>query len=226
MAAGRGRSRTRRRRSPPGRRAARRRGVAGRPGRTPGSRSRGAARRRARRLPRRRRTSRSRRSAGRERSSPRRTPAARSSGRGWLRERRRLDAPGDAAVDERDPEQVPRDPQCEARPGTHPRAALVAPADRHDRELVAALAGQEDQLDVEDDAQDLLPCEQVLGRDARESLEPALGVLAPGRRPTPTRANGTPCRAFAGTTAGTCACPSRRAGSGCRGRRRSSPGPR
>ena len=42
---------------------------------------------------------------------------------------------------------------------------------------VAAAAGEVDQLDVEDDARDPLPREQVLRRRSPEPLEPALGVL-------------------------------------------------
>ena len=62
-------------------------------------------------------------------------------------------------------------------PGAHPRAAPVVPADRDDRHRVAATAGQVDELDVEDDARDPLPREEVVRRGPREALEPALRVL-------------------------------------------------
>ena len=81
------------------------------------------------------------------------------------------------AMDERDPEQVPGDPHCQARPSAHAGAALVEPADRHDGHPVAAPAREIDELDVEDDARDPLAREQVLRRLATEPLEPALRVL-------------------------------------------------
>ena len=65
----------------------------------------------------------------------------------------------------------------QARAGAHPRAALVVPADRHDRDPVAAPPSEVDQLDVEDDARDLLAREQVVRGRPREALEPALRVL-------------------------------------------------
>src|SRR4051812_37748369 len=87
-----------------------------------------------------------------------------------------LDTPS-PTMHERDPEQVPRDAHGEPRSGSHPRPEAVSPADRDDRDSVAAPSGQEDDLDVEDDAGDLLATEEVVGGGAREPLEPALGVL-------------------------------------------------
>jgi hypothetical protein len=49
--------------------------------------------------------------------------------------------------------------------------------DRHDRQPIAASSRQVDELDVEHDARDPLPFEQVLGRLAGEPLEAALRVL-------------------------------------------------
>src|SRR5450432_3952048 len=80
-------------------------------------------------------------------------------------------------VEEWDPEQVPGHPHGQARPGRHPRAALVRPLDRHDRDPVPAPPGEMDELDVEDDARDLLALEQVVGGRAGKALEAALGVL-------------------------------------------------
>ena len=60
----------------------------------------------------------------------------------------------------------------EARAGAHPRAAPVVPADRHDRHPIAAPSREVDQLDVEDDARDLLAREQVVGGLARKPLKP------------------------------------------------------
>src|SRR5450755_1799644 len=78
---------------------------------------------------------------------------------------------------ERDPEEVPGNPQGQARSGAHSRATLVGPLDRHDRDPVAAPAGEVDQLDVEYDAGHLLALEQVVSRGPSEALEAALGVL-------------------------------------------------
>src|SRR5712691_2158172 len=81
------------------------------------------------------------------------------------------------AVDERDAQEVDADAQREREARTHPRAALVIPADRHDGDPVAAAPGEVDELDVEDDARDLLLGEQLPGGVTGEPLEPALGVL-------------------------------------------------
>src|SRR3954462_13910041 len=97
----------------------------------------------------------------------------------------RLD-PGHPAMEQRDPEQVPRDLEGEPCAGPHPRPSPVAPADRHDIDPVATSPSEVDKLDVEDDAGDLLPREQVVRGFPREALEPALRVLHravdPGRR--------------------------------------------
>src|SRR3954468_22087730 len=85
--------------------------------------------------------------------------------------------PADASMQERDPEEVPRDLQREHWAGAHPRAAHVLPSDRHHGELVPAAACEVDELDVEDDRCDLLTWEEVLCRLAGEALEAALGVL-------------------------------------------------
>src|SRR5262245_53613206 len=77
--------------------------------------------------------------------APSGTLATRRSGAGRLRR-------AHAAMDQRDPEQIPGDPQRQARPRPHSRAAAVRPADRDDRHPVAAPPGEVDQLDVEDDA--------------------------------------------------------------------------
>ena len=115
-----------------------------------------------------------------------------------------------------------------ARPNraTHPRAALVGPADRDDGERVAALAGQEDQFDVEHDARDLLAREQVVGDVAPEALEAALRVL--DRADDPDRGEEVerlpeqpPVRRLRSR-----ACPSRRAGSASPAPRRASRAPR
>src|SRR4051794_26717630 len=82
-----------------------------------------------------------------------------------------------STMDEGDPEQVPGDANGEPRPGSHPRPEAVSPADRDDRDAVAAPPREEDDLDVEDDARDLLPTEQVVSGGAGEALEPALRVL-------------------------------------------------
>ena len=123
-------------------------------------------------------------------------------------------------MDERDPEQVPGDPQRQARAGAHPRAAPVVPADRHDRQPVAAPAGEVDQLDVEHDARDLLAGEQVVRGRAREALEPALRVL--DRPDDPDRGEEVERLAEQAPVArlASRACPSRRAGSATRARRR------
>src|SRR3954452_7072157 len=83
----------------------------------------------------------------------------------------------DLAVDQRDPEEVPRDADREAHGRTHARPAAVRPLHGHDRVPVAAPAGEVDHLDVEHDARDLLAREQVPGDVPAEPLEPALGVL-------------------------------------------------
>src|SRR3954454_22622267 len=87
---------------------------------------------------------------------------------------------------ERDPEEIPADSRGERRSRTHPRPEPVGPADRDDGDAVAPPPREEDDLDVEDDARDPLPTEQVMSGGAREALEPALGVLDgacdPGRR--------------------------------------------
>ena len=89
----------------------------------------------------------------------------------------------------------------------------------HDRHPVAAPPGEVDELDVEHDAGHPLAREHVVRRTPREALEAALRVLDgpddPHRREQVERL----ARAGAGRAAGSCACPSRRAGSGCRGRR-------
>src|SRR4249919_1787113 len=99
----------------------------------------------------------------------------RRAGRAWS-SRRPLDA-SCLAMHERDSEEVPGDPDGEARPGPHPRPEAICPPDRDDGDPVAAPPGQEDDLDVEDDAGDPLPGEEVVGGGPREALEAALGVL-------------------------------------------------
>src|SRR4051794_39427033 len=87
-----------------------------------------------------------------------------------------LDTPS-PTMHERDPEQVPGDAHGEPRSRSHPRPEPVSPADRDHHDPVAPASCEEDDLDVEDDARDLLPTEQVVGGGAGEPLEPALGVL-------------------------------------------------
>jgi len=88
-------------------------------------------------------------------------------------------------VEERDPEQIPTDASGQTGTQGHPRAALVAPLDRHDGDAVAPPPGEVDDLGVEDDARDALPREEVGGHDAAEALEAALrvghGAGHPGR---------------------------------------------
>ena len=67
-------------------------------------------------------------------------------------------------MEQRDPEEVPGDAEGQARPRAHPRAAAILPADRDDGDPVAAPPGEVDELDVEDDAGDLLAREEVLRR--------------------------------------------------------------
>ena len=130
-------------------------------------------------------------------------------------------------VEERDPEEVPRDAQREARARPHPRAAPVVPADRHDRDPVAAPPGEVDELDVEDDARDLLAREQVVRRPSRvKPLNPHwVSWTGPTTQTEASRWNALPEQPPVARLAAR-ACPSRRAGSGCRARRRGRPGPR
>src|SRR3954451_8687013 len=76
----------------------------------------------------------------------------------------------DAPMDERDPEEIPRDAECERRARLHPGPAAVAPPNRHDRDPVSASSREVDELDVEDDAVDALPREEVVRSDTTKAL--------------------------------------------------------
>ena len=81
-------------------------------------------------------------------------------------------------MEQRDPEQVPRDAQREPqRPGACATRGGRPSGSGTTRVAVAAAADEEDQLDVEHDARDLLAGEQVAGDVAAEALEAALRVL-------------------------------------------------
>ena len=110
--------------------------------------------------------------------------------------------------------QATRNASAGTRP--HARPAPVVPADRHDRDPIPAPAGQVDQLDIEDDARDLLAREEVVRRRAREPLEPALRVLHRPDDPDRREQVEDLARGSAGSRAGWRACPSRRAGSASR----------
>ena len=88
-------------------------------------------------------------------------------------------------MDERNAEEVVHDVQREAWSNAHARATLVRPLHGHDRDRVAALAREVNDLGVEDDAADLLAREQVVGGLAREALERRTAY--PERAPSPTR---------------------------------------
>ena len=111
-------------------------------------------------------------------------------------------------------------------PGCIREPCLSDQRDGDDRDPVAATAGEVDQLDVEDDAGDPLPGEEVVGRLAGEALEPALGVLDVTDGPDRGQGVERPARGGGGSPAGCAACRCRRAGSGCRGRGRGRGAPR
>ena len=79
-------------------------------------------------------------------------------------------------MDERDANEVGQHPEREAGPHLHARAALVRPLHGHDRDRVPALARQEEDLGVEDDAVDLLAREQIERNLAPEALKATLRV--------------------------------------------------
>src|SRR5688572_15391209 len=82
-----------------------------------------------------------------------------------------------SAMDERDPEEVPRDAHRQARSGAHAGPALVVPANWDDRDPEVPAAREIDELDIEDDAGHALATEEVLGGFPSETLEPALRIL-------------------------------------------------